>query len=207
MNVEVKRPVFVCGENPAVSLFAPGTQKLLAVASFWQITYSAHGPGNALVLWLAQNAMPGSQFSPSGIFSDNIPLARLLVNSLTRYFSEFRHADVTALPYIDALCHQTHNNAGNYTVNCQAETLRVVVEWAEPLDQKLVLYPNFPAGNQSFDLSTVICPCRCGSISMSGVPVPGEAQINTEPDGNISSTAFLAFAETWLGPFPKDTPV
>lgn len=206
MAIEIKRPVFVCGENPAVSLFDPGTKRVVAVASYWQITYSLHGPGNALVLWLAENSMPGSPFSPSGIFSDNIPLAKLLVNSLTRYFSEFRHFDVTALPYFEALCRQTHNGHDNYTVNCQAETLRVVVEWAEPLDQKFISYPGFQAGNQTFDLITVSCPCRSGSINVSGVPVFGEVQVNTEPDGDISSTAFLAFAETWLGPYPKDIP-
>jgi hypothetical protein len=207
MNVEIKRPVFVCGENPAVSLFTPGTQQLIAVASYWQITHSAHGPGNALVLWLAEKALPGSQFSPSGIFSDNIPLARLLVNSLTRYFSEFRTVDVTALPYIDAICRQTRNSAGGYTVNCQAETLRVVVEWAEPLDQKMIAIPKFPAGDNIFDLVTVSCPCRSGSISVAGVSVPGEILVTTEPGGDVSSTAFLAFAETWLGPFPKDIPL
>jgi len=206
MTIEIKRPVFVCGENPSISLFAPGTKQVVAVASYWQITHSAYGPGNALVLWLAENSLPGSQFAPSGIFSDNIPLARLLVNSLTRYFSEFRTFDVTSLTYVDAICHQTHNGAGNYTVNCQAETLRVVVEWAEPLDQKLISYPGFQAGNQIFDLITVSCPCRSGSISVAGVPVPGEIRVTTEPDGNVSSTAFLAFAETWLGPFPKNIP-
>jgi hypothetical protein len=206
MNVEVKRPVFVCGENPAVSLFSPETKQLVAVASFWQITYSAYGPGNALVLWLAENALPGSQFSPSGIFSDNIPLAKLLVNSLTRHFSEFRTFDVAALPYIDAICRQTHNGAGNYTVNCHAETLRIVVEWAEPLDQKMFVIRQLPAGENIFDLINVTCPCRSGSINVAGVSVRGEVQVTTEPNGDVSSTAFLAFAETWLGPFPKDIP-
>ena len=206
MNVEVKRPVFVCGENPAVSLFNPETKQLVAVASFWQITHSIYGPGSALVLWLAENALPGSQFSPSGIFSDNIPLAKLLVNSLTRHFSEFRTFDVAALPYIDAMCRQTHNGTGNYTVNCQAETLRVVVEWTDILDPKMFFIQKLPVGENTFDLINVTCPCRSGSISIAGVPVPGEIQVTTEADGDVSSTAFLAFAETWLGPFPRDIP-
>jgi hypothetical protein len=105
------------------------------------------------------------------------------------------------------VCRQTHNSTGNYTVNCQAETLRVVVEWADILDQKMFVIRKLPAGDNLFDLINVTCPCSCGSINVAGVSVPGEVQVTTEPNGEVSSTAFLAFAETWLGPFPRDIPV
>jgi hypothetical protein len=183
-----------------MTLYVPGTEQAVAIASFWHVAYSPHGTGNALVLWLAENPLPGSPFSPGGIFSDNLPLARLLVDTLTRHFPEFRDVDVASLPYLQAQCRQTFNGSDRYTVTCQAESLRIVVEWIDLLDQKLILWPQFPAGAQAFDLSTVICPCRSGAISVDGVAVSGETQTGPASDGHLSSTAFLAFAESWLGP-------
>lgn len=204
MTVETKRPVFVCGENPAMTLYTPGTEQIVAIASFWQVSYSPLGTGHALVLWLAENALPGSPFSPGGVFSDNLPLARSLVETLTRHFPEFRTVDLNSLPYLQANCRNTFNGTDQYTVICQAESLRIVVEWQDLVDQKLVLWPKFPAGEQAFDLSTVICPCRSGKISIDGTYLPGEAKTELTSAGHLTSTAFLAFAESWLGPVSSE---
>jgi hypothetical protein len=204
MTVETKRPIFVCGENPAMTLYAPGTEQAVAIASFWHVTYSLQGTGNALVLWLAEEALPDSPFLPGGVFSDNMPLAHLLIDTLTRHFPEFREVDAASLPYLEAECRHTFNGFDRYTVNCQAGNRQLVVEWTDLLDQKLILWPQFPAGEQAFDLSTVICPCRFGTISVNGLTVPGETQTGPTADGHPSSTAFLAFAESWLGPVTTD---
>jgi hypothetical protein len=204
MAVETKRPIFVCGENPAMSLYAPWAEQAVAIASFWHVTYSPQGTGNALVLWLAEKTLPDSPFPSGGIFSDNLHLAHFLIDRLTRHFPEFREVDAAALPYLQAECRHIFNGSDRYTVTCRAGDHHLIVEWADLLDQKLITWPKFPAGEQAFDLSTVICPCRSGKISVDGAVVPGEVQTGPTADGHLSSTAFLAFAESWLGPFAVD---
>ena len=193
MSIAIKRPVFMCGENPGMTLYAPGTDQPSAIASYWHVTYSAYGSGNALVLWL--------QTGHGGVFTDNLLLARALIDTLTQYFPEFSDTPVGALPHLEAACQHRFNGTDRYVVTCQTRTNKYVLEWASLLDHKLVLWPQFPAGQQVFDLSTVICPCRHGAISIDGKTIPGEVQTGTSSDGHQSSTAFLAFAESWLGPF------
>ncbi len=207
MTVETKRPVFVCGENPAMTLYAPWAGQALAVASFWHVTYSPQGNGNALILWLAEKALPDSPLAGGGIFSDNLRLAQTLVDKLTRHFPEFSQAEAASLPCFPAECRHSFNGLDRYTVTCRAGNHHLVLEWADLLDQKLVTWPKFPAGKQVFDLSTVICPCRSGTISIDGTAIPGEVQTGSTSDGRLSSTAFLAFAESWLGPFAPDAAV
>jgi len=52
-------------------------------------------------------------------------------------------------------------------------------------------------------LTTVICPCQAGHIQLNGKPVAGEVKTSKTANGRPSSTAFLAFAETWVGPLDK----
>ena len=144
--------------------------------------------------------MPGLNGHRSGgIFTDNVPLARALVEKLTQHFPEFRGLPVTDLPYVKAICGHTFDGA-RYTAHCQAEAVQVEVVWEDLLDQKYLNWPQFPAGPVAYDLTTVICPCRAGRVTLNGTVVPGEVLQANAADGAPSSTAFLAFAESWVGP-------
>ena len=96
MAVETKRPVFVCGENPAMTLYAPWAEQAVAIASFWHVTYSPQGTGNALVLGWIKAPCPVPRSLPGGVFSDNLHLAHLLIDTLTRHFPEFREVDAAS---------------------------------------------------------------------------------------------------------------
>ena len=71
----------------------------------------------------------------------------------------------------------------------------VEVEISEPLDRRLVRVDEFDLGGTPHVLSTVLMPCRSGTLRIAGTPVPGEPRVRTEP--RTSSTAFLADAEVW----------
>lgn len=190
---EVKRPVFMSGENPGMTLFAPGSEQALIVASYWYCTDSPWGIGHALILW--------SQTNSRGIFTDNLKLAQTLVDKLTRYFPEFQEVPITNLPYIEAQC--SHTFDGNiYQAICQSAETQITLEWSDILDRKRVSWPGFPAGESTFDLTTVICPCRIGRARVNNDEITGGIRTIQNADGHTSSTAFLAFAENWIGPFP-----
>lgn len=196
--VDIKRPVIFSGENPGMTLVVSETEQIAAIASYWHCTDSLWGVGRALILWLA----PDTELGRGGIFTDNLNLARALTEKLTQYFPEFQNAPIETLEFINARCE--HNYDGYcYQVLCQTPNTRVELEWADALDRKQIVWRKFPAGKALYDLTTVIRPCRIGHIKINGNLVKGEAKTTRGADGSYSSTAFLAFAETWVGPLEE----
>lgn len=192
--MEVRRPVFLCGENPGLTLYEPGTDRIAAVASYWHCTDSPLGTGHALVLWIA-----GLDGAASAIYTDQLPLAERLVEELTCHFPEFEGIPVVDLPYVTAVCGHTFDGSV-YRVECRSGTRRIELEWRGMLDRKQIVWPGFPAGLATFDLTTMICPCASASLHVDGRPMVGEVRLGDPQGGHPTSSAFLAFAETWIGP-------
>jgi hypothetical protein len=206
---DIKRPVFMCGENPGLRLYVPGTEQLTAVVSYWHCTYSPWGLGHALVVWLDAAQLAATRLSDvdvyrnGAIFTDNVSLARTLVETLTQHFPEFHGLPVLDLPYVDAMCDHVFDGTRYRAQGWAAET-QIEVMWEDVLDQKYLNWPQFPAGDAAYDLTTTICPCRTGAVLINGVAVPGEVVQAKAADGSPSSTAFLAFAESWVGPVERE---
>jgi hypothetical protein len=196
---EIKRPIFFTGENPGMTLYLPGTEQVTAAVSYWHCTDSPWGVGQALILWVGTGMPPATNVGCGGIFTDNLDLAHALVERLTRHFPEFQELPVETLPYLPAQVEHTYDGA-RYRVNCQAPAARIELEWVEVLDRKQVIWPGFPAGKAAYDLTTVICPCRVGRIQINGEFIAGDVQTAQSAEGLFASSAFLAFAETWVGP-------
>jgi hypothetical protein len=198
--VEAKRPIFFSGENPGMTLYAHGTEETVAVASYWHCMDSPMGVGHALVLWLKdENKVIGH----GGIFTDNLKLAEILVKKLTQHFPEFEHVPTTTLKYMHSGCEHIFDGI-SYRVITKTSNMEIQIVWSEPLDRKQILWPGFPAGEDAYDLSTVIRPCRVGGIQVNGNEIDGEVKVTQNADGIYSSSAFLAFAETWVGPVEKE---
>ena len=199
MHIDIKRPVFLSGENPGMTLYKPDTDHAIAVLSYWHVTDSPHGIGNALILWLDEAIVPFS----GGIFTDNLSLAHTLTEELTQYFPEFDGIPVTTLPYHEAHCEHTYENGKRYIATCTSGNNSIVVEWQEPLDRRGISIPDFPIGSQFFELGNVICTCGAGTLSINGQVIDAKIQTATRADGSPTSTAFLAFAESWVGPIDQ----
>jgi hypothetical protein len=200
MPIDIQRPVFLSGENPGMTLYKPGTDQPVAILSYWHVTDSPHGTGNALVLWLDQAGDADFHLASSGIYTNNLSLAHTLMQTLTQHFPEFRNVPAASLPYREAHCEHVFNSDGRYIVTCHSEAKKIVVEWAKPLDRRSISWPGFPAGDQLFDLRNVLCPCGSGMLTINGMTIDGEVKTAVRTDGYPSSTAFLAFAESWIGP-------
>ena len=200
--IEIQRPVFVSGENPGLTLYVPGTDQIVAVASYWHCVVSPWGLGHALILWLAPGTATAKGIS-GGIFTDNLDLAQGLVNTLIQHFPEFQGIPLTQLNYHEAACEHTYDG-NKYQVTCKTADTRMELEWSNILDRKQVLWGQFPAGPEMYDLTTVICPCGEGQVRLDGVLINGKVQTAQTKEGAPTSSAFLAFSETWIGPLAKN---
>ena len=196
---ESKRPLALCGENPALTLYRPGTTEALAVAGYWRCVYSPHGEGEAILVWVDPVGSGLGAAAPHAIYSDNLPMARYIVATFNQHFPEYRGLGFGALEPLPARFFQESHSGSYHRAACHAGSRTIELTWREILDRKLLNVPGFPCGDQRFDLSTVLCPCGSATLVVDGQAIAGE--VRAQRDGEApQSSAFLAFCETWVGP-------
>ena len=197
--IESKRPLALCGENPALTLYRPGTDAIVAVAGYWRCVYSPHGAGEVILVWVDPAGSGLGDDAPQAIYSDNLPMARYIAATFNQHFPEFAGLGFGEREPQPATITWRQEGADSYRAACEAGMRTIELAWREILDRKLLLYPDFPCGPQRFDLSTVLCPCGDASLTIDGRAIAGE--VRAQRDGaSPQSSAFLAFCETWVGP-------
>jgi hypothetical protein len=179
-------PVRLVGANPGLLLYAAdGPDPRVGFASVWRVDWSVRGAGTALVLWHAGRTR---------VVTASPELGGWLAAEFTRHFPEVRglpwpEPEITVAPV---------RLASDLARGVRAEAADVVVEIADPMDRRLVTVAAFDLGGTPNALSTVLMPCRRGTLQIAGRPVPGAPRVTTGPPA--SSTAFLADAEVWSDP-------
>lgn len=197
MPRQIKRPVIFTGENPGLSLFRPGTGELVAAASYWRCTYSAHGEGNALIFWLDRAGAGVGEGTLTAIYADNAAMARFVTDTLNQHFGDFQDKGFPSVTPEPARFFQESDSRSYHRVVAHAEVHRIELVWRDVRDYQQVIGTDMQLGGRSFELATVICPCAEATITYDGAPVPGEVRLS-ERDGRPQSSAFLAFAESWV---------
>lgn len=197
MPREYKAPIIFCGENPGLSLYRPGTQDLVAAASYWRCTYSAHGEGNALILWLDLDAAGLGQGELRAIYADNGPMARFITDTLNQHFGDFQNRGFPAVQPEPARFFQESDSRRYHRVVCHSGDREVELVWRDVRDRQMLIGSDVVYGGHSFELATVICPCATATIAVDGSPVRGDVRLS-EREGRPQSSAFLAFAESWV---------
>ena len=197
-QAEGTRPtVIFCGENPAVALHQPGTQRIVANASYWRCTYSEHGEGNVLVLWVEA----GEARVPDVVYADNAPLARFVVGAMVQHFEGFRDRGIADLDPRPARFTQDFGGRRFHRISCHADGVNVEILWRDVRDHQPLRDDNMRGfgvkGDRVYEVSTVICPCADGQIVIDGSPVPGEVRFDATGE-RPKSSAFLAFCELWM---------
>ena len=188
------RPVIFTGENPCISLYRPGSDQIVATASFWLSSSSSQGEGSALMIWVDPEASGLGDLAPHAIYADNPALARMLNADLNQHFGPFQNRGFADLEPQTARFSQQADGQRQHRVVCWTATTTIELIWSDVQDvfQKM---NETTLGGRDFRVANVICPCAGGSISVNGSLVTGEVKRN---DGLNSSSAFLAFAESWV---------
>ena len=191
---DYKGPVVFTGENPGLTLYAPGGDRIVAAASYWHCTYSAHGEGDALEIWVADaDGQPGWR----AIYADNAALGRFVAATFNEHFADYRGQGFATLEPTPARFSQESDSRAYHRVACHGADRRIVLEWRDVIDRRQIIGSGMALGGRSFELATVICPCAAGTIAIDDRPLAGAPRVG-ERDGHPQSSAFLAFAESWV---------
>jgi hypothetical protein len=180
--------VRLIGANPGLTLYAgEDDDTRVGYASVWRVDWSAHGTGTAIITWHGGRTR---------VITATPRLGGWLAAEFTRHFPEVRglawpDPRVLTAPVALEL---------DLSHGMRAAGAGVEVEVTGPLDRRVVRVEEFDLGGTPNALSTVIIPCREGSLRIDGAEVPGTPRVVTSP--RASSSAFLADAEVWSHPDP-----
>jgi hypothetical protein len=172
--------VVLVGANPGVLLRQDGA--VTAFASVWQVDWSTHGAGTALVLW------HDGRVRAIGPRPD---LTRWLAEDFVQHFGE-----------VDGLPWKVELETGEVAIQLSLEdgltasAGPVAVEVSQVLDRRVFRSDEIRLGGVPHGLSNVYLPCRQARITVDGRAVPGVPEVE-QHDDRYSSSAFLAVAEVW----------
>jgi hypothetical protein len=171
--------VMLTGANPGVLLREAGA--VTAFASVWQVDWSEHGSGPAIVLWHDGRVR---------LLGPDPELAAWLADTFVRHFGE-----VDGLPWEAGPAERTgvelDLDLGRGLV---AKGGDVTVQIEGVLDRRPFAMSGLTLGGVEYALSNVYAPCRTARITVGGSAVPGAPEVNEQEP---SSTAFLAVVESW----------
>ncbi len=186
----VKRPVVFAGENPLIMLYRPGGDDLIAVASLWHATFTEQGAGHSLLIWADPEATGLGERTPTGIYTDNAALARMLWDTFNcRWDPLLGHGLETSEPQPARFVHQSGGRRF-HRIACIAGATTIELVWQDALDAfHTVTYP------YEYEVSAVILPCERASISVDGQVAIGEVRPHADV---FARSAALAFCETWV---------
>lgn len=196
MSDGVSKVIF-SGENPGLTLYRPGTEEVVVSASYWRCVYSEHGEGNALIIWSDSAGSGLGEAAPTAIYTDNPGVARLVTDRFTQHFGNYQNRGFDRMEPRYARFFQDSDSRWYHRVTCNTGDSVIELTWWDVLDYQMVNRGEYELGPTSWDLATVICPCRKAKIDVSGREVTGEVRVN-ESGARPGSSAFLAFSETWV---------
>lgn len=185
------------GENPGMYLKETADGPYTCLASFFRVFYSPRGQGHALfLLWDPQREHPYN-----ACYSDNERLAEYLRDEFLTFFPAFRgNPLVASLPLRRA---GSFGRGGDprseYLEVVAAQGFEIRLTWRGLGQPYLVQVPPDKSATGTHELFSVFFDAPEAEVVVNGERCVGEPVVR-ERFGQQGSTAFLAFAESWLRP-------
>lgn len=187
------------GENPGIYLRESENGPWTCLVSYFRVVISPHGPGHAAIVLLA----PGGLGAPgeNACYTDNPALARYLIDEFVSSFGPFRDdPNLQSMPLVAA---ERFTRSGDHRSSCtehiQGRGVDVRLTWRELREPFLVHYDLSRSATGRHAMVSVFVPADAADVIVNGRRGRGRPSPR-DVAGHPSSTAFLAFAETWLSP-------
>lgn len=192
--------VYVTGENPVIRLLDKENGAVLASASYWRIVWSPAGPGHVCYLTTGDGKAPGDLRIA---LVDNRKLYDLLTSNIMAILDPSipkRPFKVLPATFVDS-GQGTFTDSGvmkERRITCKSARYSVTLVWSD-------FYEPFqldtPVGGSErsfrFSVCSLFIPARSARILVNGKAAPGNVYPQKRGPAQ-SSTAFLAFSESWV---------
>ena len=191
--------VYVTGENPGIRLLDKENGVSLTVVSYWRIVWSPVGPGHVCYV------TTGDGKSPDDVriaLTDN----RKLYDYLTQQIMVVIDPLIPQRPY--TVMQAMINDPGQGTFNeswdimkerkvtCASDKYTVALVWRDFYEPFQV---DTPVGGprNPFGITSLFIPAKSADVIINGKKAPGAVYPRMRGPAQ-SSSAFLAFSESWL---------
>lgn len=193
-GIEIKKgTVAVSGENPGIRLMMKEGAPAATDVSFWRVVYSPVGMGHV--------AFVTSDLTGNGPSSDDVRVALADNNALVDYIgrdimSVFNKAHIEKpFTIVKATFQKSGNTSKEWKETIKGGTYTVELIWRDFYTPFLI---DMPVGGQfTYGITSMFIPARSADVVINGKKAAGTPF--PEPMGAMpSSSAFLAFSETWV---------
>ncbi len=188
------------GENPGMYLKDRADGAFVSLISYFRVVHSPHGKGHAAFMLLDPYGDGRGADRPNVCLTDNEPLANYVKKGFVSFFGAFKGAtglgNVQVKPAWDFV-------AGGDGRSVHTEWFRsaigqVSLSWNQLGAPFLVEFDKERSATGKHEMISLFVDSRACSATINGNPVSGKAFPREFAGKKDSSTAFLAFSETWV---------
>ena len=179
--------VLLTGENSFIRLAENGNQNTRT--SHWRVLYSPVGAGH--VLFIKSDLVDGVR-----IYADNIALARWLQEEIeSLLFPEFADQSIAVE---EARFDRKGDTFSYWTETIESDDDSIALTWHDFLTPFMLVVPA-GAPERPHGVYSCFTPAKLARITVNGDQAPGAVVLESRGDRE-SSTACLAWSETWVKP-------
>lgn len=188
------------GENPGMYLKANGSGAFVSLVSFFRVVTSPHGRGHAAFLLLDPHGEGKKSNQPNVCLTDNEPLAQYLAAGFVSKFGAFREArGLDSLRYQPGWDFMSGGDGRTYHSEWFRSAIgQVQLQWRDLSEPFLVDLKPTEGATGKHRMVSLFFDAREVSARINGKPVKGKPVPREFAGRSDSSTAFLAFSESWI---------
>lgn len=185
------------GENPGMYLKADEAGPFTCLVSFFRVVYSPHGGGHGVVILM--DPQGNNPNAVNAFYTDNRALAEYLKNDYVSQFAAFKGIPgLASLPIREATSFTHAGDARNsWTETIRGPGIDITLTWSELGTPFLVDYKPEQSATGKHYMASLFIPGQRAEVVANGVSGVGKP-IPRDMYGTKSTTAFLAFSETWV---------
>jgi len=188
------------GENPGMYLKESADGPFITLISFFRVVLSPKGRGHAAFILQDPHGDGKSAAKPNLCITDNEPMAEYLRDGFVANFGAFK--GIKGLPGVRMVPGWDFMPAGDgkthHTEWFRSSVGQVSLTWNDLGAPFLVEMPKDKSATGKHEMFSLFVDVRAVAVSINGRGVAGKPFPREFAGKKDSSTAFLAFSETWV---------
>ena len=187
------------GENPGMYLKETADGPFVTLISFFRVVTSPHGKGHAAFMLMDPHGDGKDLAKPNVCLTDNEPLADYVKKGFVSYFGAFKGAkglsNLQVKPAWDFIA--SGDGVTSHTEWFRSAIGQVNLTWNELSAPFMVELMKEKSATGQHEMFSLFLESTAVKATINGKPVAGKS-VPRDWMGRKSTTAFLAFSETWI---------
>jgi len=187
------------GENPGMYLRESESGPFVSLVSFFRVFLSPPGRGEGVVLLEAPDSTRSEANAMNVVVSNNETMMRWLIEHFVSNFGSFK-----GKPALKGLEYRKLNQVRTrydlpraYAEELSGEGVEIKLAWEDLGAPFMVDMPAEKSATGKHEMFSLFVDCRKASATVNGRVLKGRS-FPRDFAGRQSTTAFLAFSETWV---------